>query len=197
MACKKSHRSKKLSHRSYQRNNTNSALIYLRVSTRRQASDGHFSLDVQREKCEEYANKHDLIVGHIMVHVGSAYSCDNLQTVYRKMRREGFTHLIIYHASRFSRKTQRGLTYLHKYPDIIVHSVTDEIQTNSITADHAFRLALSNAELESDNISQRTRAASLRNCFTKDYGIVLKAAGLMFLWFYGSIVLWFRVVLLP
>jgi site-specific DNA recombinase len=81
------------------------AAIYLRVSTDEQAQDGHVSLDVQRLRCQEYAQRHGMVIVAEYVDVESAYEGRRLQ--FQQMLQDAeagrFRHIIVFRADRFSR----------------------------------------------------------------------------------------------
>ncbi len=109
-----------------------SALIYLRVSTDRQAERG-LSIPAQREACFGYAQRHDFeVVGEYVDEGESARSADRpqLQEMLTRCKKDpGIDAVIVHKIDRFARNTHDHAIIKHilKQNDIILQSVTENI----------------------------------------------------------------------
>jgi site-specific DNA recombinase len=136
---------------------------YIRVSTEGQAEDG-VPLDAQREKIEAWAKLHDETEIVIYKDVGiSGASMDQrpgLQDALLEACKRRAA-LVVYSLSRLARSTRDTLSIsdrLAKSGAELV-SLSERIDTTSASGKMVFRLLAVLAELERDQISERTRAA--------------------------------------
>ena len=87
--------------------------LYLRVSTDEQAGEGHASLDVQRLRCQEYADAHGWPVAEVYMEAESAFNNGACRPEFQRMVRDAtagkFQHVIVFNASRFSRRATETL----------------------------------------------------------------------------------------
>lgn len=134
------------------------AAIYLRVSTDEQAQDGHVSLDVQRLRCHEYAQRHSLLVVAEYVDIESAY--DGRRSQFQQMLQDAeagrFRHIVVFRADRFSRDVADAFPTLRRLERLKVrlHSTLEDL-SNWLLSSITFVLA----EEESRRISARVRPA--------------------------------------
>lgn len=134
------------------------AAIYLRVSTEEQAGDGHVSLDVQRLRCQEYAQRHGLLVVAEYVDVESAY--DGRRPRFQQMLQDAeagrFRHIVVFRADRFSRDVADAFPTLRRLEraKVRLHSTLEDL-SNWLLSSITFVLA----EEESRRISARVRPA--------------------------------------
>lgn len=141
--------------------------IYCRVSSKEQSnlSTGHISLEVQEINCREYADKQGWTVKKVVTEVSSAREMGKLKNLMalikeiKKTRTEAT--LMFNNISRFSRNTLEALLLIRdlKKHNISVFSVQEQVNMNTGGGRHTFRIMLSNAEYESDMISERVRQA--------------------------------------
>ena len=90
-----------------QEQRTSNCVVYTRVSSKEQA-DTNMSLSTQRKLCEQYANKHNLIVlGYFGGTYESAQNDErkefNTMLAFVKKCREKISYIIVYSVDRFSR----------------------------------------------------------------------------------------------
>jgi len=156
------------------------ALVYVRVSSKRQTNINrcetenelkvsteyknddnkqvHYSSDMQQKKCVEYACENSLDVVNIINHVGSAYNENNLDEVFKYAIKNDVYHIIVYSVCRLSRWVGNALSYIESYPHIKVHSVWDNFVLNNEPFNkHMFRMILSSAQYESELLSKRVK----------------------------------------
>jgi len=119
----------------------------------------HYSHEMQEEICREYCKSHDLNVVKVVSMVGSAYkgSWKVISKIDDEMYEHGVKNLVVYSMSRFSRKVSDALTFLDENPDIKIMSVSEQFETDTAFGKHMLRMALSNAEYESNLISARLK----------------------------------------
>lgn len=143
------------------------AYIYCRVSSKEQGNNlaGHVSLEVQENNCKEYAERHGMVVGEVVKEVCSARNMKKLKNLtslinLMKKKKEKAT-LLINSVSRFSRNTLEALLLFEdlKKHQISIVFVQEQLSMNTSAGRHTFRILLSNAEYESDQISDRVRQA--------------------------------------
>lgn len=138
------------------------AVGYCRVSTERQASEG-VSLEMQQERIWSWCTFQKLEPATIYTDEGlSGGRADNRPSlkvaVERAVKTKGV--LIVYSLSRLSRDTLDALTIerrLRKAGAALV-SVTESVDTSTSSGRCFFRMLASFAELERDQISERTAA---------------------------------------
>jgi DNA invertase Pin-like site-specific DNA recombinase len=134
------------------------AAIYLRVSTDEQAQDGHVSLDVQRLRCQEYAQRHGMVIVAEYVDVESAY--EGRRPQFHQMLQDAeagrFRHIIVFRADRFSRDVADAFPTLRRLERarVRLHSTLEDL-SNWLLSAVTFILA----EEESRRISARVRPA--------------------------------------
>ncbi len=136
------------------------AVGYIRVSTARQAGEG-VSLDAQREKIIAHCKMHDLDLIEIFADEGlSGKRTDNRPGLQKAvaMACKKKAVLVAYSISRLARSTRDCLethSRLSKYgADLSI--INEQVDTTTIMGRFVFRLMASLAELESEQISERT-----------------------------------------
>jgi len=139
----------------------NLALVYSRVSSQQQSDDefGHISLDTQRDICYDYLKNKQIPVILCIYEVHSARTKPPILDDIVKMINNDKIIIVIHDMSRFSRNTLIGIKLLNdlKSKKIVIHSVTDNHIVSDITSLHRARVGISEAELQSDIISDRVK----------------------------------------
>jgi len=147
------------------------AYIYCRVSSKEQSNqcNGHVSLEAQEHHCREYAENKGWTVGKVVKEVSSGRDMKKLHELRSLVRmliqnakktNERAT-LLINNVSRYSRNTLQGLMLiaeLNKHKISLIFT-QENIDMATGAGRHTFRILLSNAEYESDMISERVRRA--------------------------------------
>jgi site-specific DNA recombinase len=107
------------------------AAIYLRVSTAAQAGAGHVSLDVQRERCEEYCASREWSVAALEVDTESGLKSSRVgyQKIIELARRRSIDTVIVHSASRFGRKASEVLVRTEELRELGVelHSTAEDL----------------------------------------------------------------------
>lgn len=136
---------------------------YIRVSTDDQVENGK-SIDMQRQKIELYGQLKDIDVEVILVEEGVSGKKESrpmFNKVLEDVRRGKLQHLIFWKIDRVARDTYLFLKWYHEYFEpnqVQIHSITESIDTSTAIGRYLMRLFASNAELERETISERTRA---------------------------------------
>lgn len=134
-----------------------SCALYLRVSSDEQAGEGHASLDVQRLRCQEYAERHGWPVVEVYSEAESAFNGDcrlEFQRMVAGASAGKFQHVIVFSASRFSRRAAETLQVVEqlRHAGAQVHSTAEDL-TNFLMLGMQ---AVIN-EVESRRISERVK----------------------------------------
>jgi site-specific DNA recombinase len=136
------------------------AIGYVRVSTTEQAEEG-VSLDAQREKIKAYAALHGLELVTIWADEGlSGSRADNrpgLQKALDQVCKQKAI-LVVYSLSRLARSTRDCITMSDRLgrAGADLASITEKIDTTSSMGRFFFTLMAALAQLERDQISERT-----------------------------------------
>lgn len=138
------------------------AIGYVRVSTVEQAEEG-VSLDSQREKIKAYAALHGLELVTIWADEGlSGKRADNRPGLQRALDQvcKQRAVLVVYSLSRLARSTKDCITMSDRLgrSDADLASITEKIDTTSSMGRFFFTLMAALAQLERDQISDRTTA---------------------------------------
>jgi site-specific DNA recombinase len=139
------------------------AIGYIRVSTQEQAMEG-VSLAAQREKITAYCQLHGLELTHIHADEGlSAKRADNrpgLQDAITQACETGGV-LVVYALSRLARSTRDAIDIADKLAKHDAHlvSITERIDTTTGMGRFFFTTMAALAQLERDQISERTAMA--------------------------------------
>ena len=112
--------------------------VYIRVSTSKQASDGHNGLNIQLEKCKEFIsnNQYNKYFNNNGVYkdIGSTYNYKNNLRQRNKLLKllKPKTLIVIYSISRIGRNTIETMDFLKKVreKDGIIYSLTDNLYFN-------------------------------------------------------------------
>ena len=136
-----------------------SAGVYLRVSSEEQASEGHVSLAVQRQRCAEYAERFSWPVVEVYSESESAFSTE-IRPVFERLVIDAlagrFQHVIVFNASRFSRRAAETLTVVERLRrgGVTVHSTSEDLANFLMVGIQAVI-----NEVESRRISERVKPA--------------------------------------
>ena len=140
------------------------AVYYGRVSTEEQAVNG-YSLDMQKEKCIEWANSHDCEIVEFFEDRGKSGSdyknLKSLQALNKYIRKNRISCVIVWKADRISRNITDFYAYTYKNIkdlDMKLFSVTDAV--NDLTSENQTLLGclMGIASDESLNTKKRTKA---------------------------------------
>ncbi len=131
--------------------------LYLRVSSEEQAGEGHVSLDVQRLRCQEYAARHSWSVAAVYQDVESAFNGDSrldFQRMVADATAGKFQHVIVFNASRFSRRAAETLQVVEQLRrgGAQIHSTAEDL-TNFLML--GIQAVIN--EVESRRISERVK----------------------------------------
>lgn len=133
--------------------NINEVMIYCRVSTPNQ------SIEAQEFACKEYCNYNNLNIVKIIHEVGSAYKNIKLYKLEELIKNNKNKILLIYSIDRFSRNLNKcnELLELIEKNNIILKSAREEIDLTTPLGRHTFRNYVSQAQFESEMISERIK----------------------------------------
>ena len=158
-----------------------SVVGYVRVSTTGQAQDG-VSLDMQESKIRAYCTLNDLVLEEIICDAGLSgknLSRPGVQRLLDLIKSGEVSGVVIYSLSRLGRSTA-DLLDIAKLMDrkgVIMHSLTEKIDTSTAVGRFFFVLTGALAEMERGLISERTKAAlsekrsqGLRTTYKAPYG---------------------------
>lgn len=114
------------------------AAIYIRVSTERQASAGHVSLAVQRERCVKFCADKGWRVAAIETDHESGLKTTRVgyQKVLELARSGAIEHVVVYAASRFGRKAWEVLARIEELRDdhgVQLHSTSEDLSSFVLT----------------------------------------------------------------
>lgn len=136
-----------------QKLNNNNIIIYCRVSTKMQ------SIEAQEFSCKEYCKNNNYNIINIIHEIGSAYKNIKLPKLENIIQNNFNITLLIYSIDRFSRnlnKCNELLTLIEKN-NIILKSVKEDINLLTPIGRHNFRNHVSQAQFESELISERIK----------------------------------------
>ena len=158
-----------------------SVIGYIRVSTTGQAQDG-VSLEMQEAKIKAYCTLNDLDLAEIICDAGLSgknLSRPGVQRLLDLIKSGEVSGVVIYSLSRLGRSTA-DLLDIAKLMDrkgVIMHSLTEKIDTSTAVGRFFFVLTGALAEMERGLVSERTKAAlsekrsqGLRTNFKAPYG---------------------------
>ena len=138
------------------------AFGYVRVSTEEQTLEG-ISLDAQRAKIQGYCELHGISLARVFEDAGiSGKGADNrpglLAALQAVCRARGV--LAVYSLSRLARSTRDAIDIAEKLrkSQANLASVSEKIDTTSAIGEFFFTLIAALAQLERDQISERTKA---------------------------------------
>lgn len=137
----------------------NKAVIYNRISSKNQAqlNGVHISLENQLNHCKEYCEKNNFEIIATFSEIKSAKNIKFQKKLLDIYKNYDNINLIIYNITRFSRNTIEGLNFINncKNKNIKLHFVEENLSGDQYIDQHRLRIGLSQAELESNNISQK------------------------------------------
>jgi DNA invertase Pin-like site-specific DNA recombinase len=140
--------------------NRRRAIGYIRVSTAEQAENG-MSLEAQRDKIEQYCNLHDMqLIGlREDVYTGKTAERDGINDIMDMARNGEIDHVVFWKLDRFGRRLIDLLNMSQQLHDmgVAIHSVVENLDTESAQGNLYFQLLGSFAEFERRLISERTR----------------------------------------
>ena len=137
---------------------------YVRVSTEEQAQEG-VSLAAQKHKIEVYCDLNDLQLVGIIEDAGISGKTlskrPGIQEALNQLERGTITGLVILKLDRLSRSTRDILDLTDRFEknDWELHSIMERLDTSSATGRFTLTLLASLAQLEREQISERTKAA--------------------------------------
>lgn len=142
------------------------AVGYIRVSTEGQAEKG-ISLEAQRAKIEAYAALKDLSLVEIIEDAGiSAKSLNRpgMQRLLDMVHRKEIDSVIILKLDRMFRNTVDALQTTQRFDKkgVALHSIQENLDTQSALGRFYFTLVASLAEMERGVIGERTKMAMAR-----------------------------------
>lgn len=140
------------------------AIGYIRVSTDEQASEG-VSLGMQIAKIKTYCDLHDLtlvgIYGDPGISGKNMSARPGIQTVMGLVDAGKVDAVVVYKLDRLGRNTMDVLTAVERCEKVgaSLHSITEQLDTRSAIGRFVVRTLASIAEMERDQVSDRTKAA--------------------------------------
>ena len=152
------------------------AIIYIRKSKESKYSPNSISLDMQEDRCRDYARSRDIEVVRVI--------CDDGVSGFKTMQRKGFVELltevkqggidavIVYNLSRFSRNTEATLTTIREFDrqGVRLMSVTDSLDTGTAVGKLFLTMTAAFNQYERDITGERVKDALRRK---KDKGEAL------------------------
>lgn len=136
--------------------------IYLRVSTQDQVDDG-YGLDYQLAKCEMVANLKEWDVYKVYSDKGISGTKDvkdrnGLKQIIRDAKAKRFDALIFYSLDRLGRNTRIVLNLVQQLADlgVTIYSHKETLDTSTSTGIFVLTMFAALAQLERDNIVERT-----------------------------------------
>jgi len=150
-----------------QKHHRRQAVIYARFSPRRNA-DKCESVETQLERCRDYCRLHDLeIIGEYADRNMSGKRADNRPGFQEAMEMacKKKAVLVVYSLSRFARSTKDAILSVEKLSkaNADLASLHEDINTASAMGRFVFRLMSALAELEREQIAERTSDAMRRH----------------------------------
>jgi DNA invertase Pin-like site-specific DNA recombinase len=141
---------------------TDTAIGYIRVSTDEQAQDG-VSLDVQRQRLQQYADLYEIELVAIIEDAGASAKTlkrDGLQTALQMLRHGKADALLVAKLDRLTRNVRDlGDLIEHYFGKYRLLSVADHIDTSSATGRLVLNVLGSVSQWEREQIAERTAAA--------------------------------------
>ena len=143
-------------------NNKTKAVLYARVSTEEQATEG-YSINAQKELLYEYANKNNIEIIEEYIDEGksgkSIEGRPEMKRLLRDAKDENFNAVIIYKLDRLSRKTKDALEIAEKldFHNVQIISYSENIDTTTPGGKMFFTILSSVAEMERSTIIDRAK----------------------------------------
>lgn len=135
------------------------AAAYVRVSTHEQREG--ISLDAQRAACEKYIAARGWTLGDLYEDVQTARDANRPAFIRLRQRLAEYDAVVCWKLDRIARRTLTALDFLEACAaaDVAFISVTEAFDTSTPMGCAALTIAAAFAQLESDHISERVRAA--------------------------------------
>lgn len=139
------------------------AVGYIRVSTEMQANEG-VSLDAQSAKIAGYCELNDLELVEIIADAGKSAKTtdrDGLQRALAMLASGEAQALVVYKLDRLSRKVKDTLDLIEQIEQskASLHSIVEKLDTSSALGRFFVNMTASLAQLERDQVSERTQMA--------------------------------------
>lgn len=140
------------------------AIGYIRVSTEGQGIDG-ISLDMQTAKIHAYCQLLDITLLGIHEDIGISgkrmVNRPGLQSVMALVDAKTIDHVVVYKLDRLARNTIETLQMVEAMDakSVSLHSISETLDTRSAIGRFVIRTLASLAEMERDQISERTKDA--------------------------------------
>jgi site-specific DNA recombinase len=139
------------------------AVGYIRVSTSEQATEG-ISLDNQKAKITAYCALHDFELLEIIEDAGKSgkdLNREGVQDLTSRIKGRKIDAVIVYKLDRLSRKVIDTLTLVEtiEKAGVAFHSLNEKIDTSTAMGRFFLNITASLAQMERDQISERTRDA--------------------------------------
>ena len=155
-------------------NNKVNAVIYIRVSSGKQQEES-MSIDTQEMMCRKFCREKGYNVAGVFTEVqsGRITARPVLKEAMKMIGTLPNTVLVVFKTCRFARNTRDGLNFLEelKKKGSTLISTSENFDLTTTFGRATFRMLLSNAESESDTISDRVRASiAYRRCIGSEIG---------------------------
>jgi DNA invertase Pin-like site-specific DNA recombinase len=140
-------------------NETINALIYTRCSTKKQNEDGLHSNISQLEACRNYATGRGFTVTHEFSDIMPGHDINKIAIASILKDDLNIDVIIVKDPSRISRRPEQGIKFVMDClkDGIIIHSVSDDIDTGTNNELKLFNSLFFDAYAESQQISKRIR----------------------------------------
>ena len=147
----------------------NPAIIYTRLSSSNQSYNNgiYVSIENQINKCNEYCQNLNMSVVQTVTEIKSAKNINKQFELQKILNENSNINIIFYNITRFSRNTGQAINFVNKCVSkgIKLHFAEENFTIDHFMDLHRLRLGLSQAEYESNVISNRVRSNNnvLRN----------------------------------
>ena len=147
----------------------NPAIIYTRLSSSNQSFNNgiYVSIENQINKCNEYCQNLNMSVTQTVTEIKSAKNINKQIELQKILNENSNINIIFYNITRFSRNTGQAIDFVNKCVEkgIKLHFAEENFTIDHFMDLHRLRLGLSQAEYESNVISNRVRSNNnvLRN----------------------------------
>lgn len=133
--------------------NGNSAILYVRASTKEQ------NIEAQQHACVEFCRKYKLRIKKTYIEKCSAYKTNSQPELNNLINQNNNTNLIIFSVDRFSRNVKKSDEYIKKLENknIILISLKENINLSTAFGKHTFRTYVNASQYESELISERVK----------------------------------------
>ena len=148
---------------------SNPAVIYTRLSSSNQSFNNgiYVSIENQINKCNEYCQNSNMPVLGTVTEIKSAKNISKQYELQKILNEHSHINIIFYNITRFSRNTGQAINFVNKCVEkgIKLHFAEENFTIDHYMDLHRLRLGLSQAEYESNVISNRVKSNNnvLRN----------------------------------